>query len=160
MTCPQSAVKWNSVKDNAQGVLLNPSWGCYKWCHITGLLISRDSLTVYELLLDSPSMNLRWLFDHNCQLVRVFVCQLVSSSVPKSISQSVSLSVCSSIHWSTACEAHKQRVCVIDPFRYRSGGAVGPRPLTRQLQPGQLHIPGHVARYWSHHLCLQRGTSS
>lgn len=41
--------------------------------------------------------------------------------------------------------------------RYCSGGAVGPRPPTGQLQPGEFHLPGHAAQHWQNRLCIQRG---
>lgn len=45
-------------------------------------------------------------------------------------------------------------------YRNGSGGAVGPCLPAGQLQPGELHLPGHAAQHRQDHLCLQRGIES
>lgn len=39
-------------------------------------------------------------------------------------------------------------------FRYCSGGAVGPRPPTGQLQSGELHLPGNAAQHRQDCFCV------
>lgn len=43
-------------------------------------------------------------------------------------------------------------------IRYSTGGTVGPRPPTGQLQLGKLHLPGHAAQYRQDRLRIQRGS--
>lgn len=51
-------------------------------------------------------------------------------------------------------------MCFFVSFRYGSGGAVGSRSPTGQLQPGQLYFPGHATQHRQDCVCIQRGEGS
>lgn len=58
----------------------------------------------------------------------------------------------SCVHVAITCPTETSALC-----RNGLGGAVGPRPPAGQLQPGQLHLPGHAAQHRQDCFCVQGG---